>query len=114
MSDPTTTAPAETTAEPPSAVKPAAPPPITANPPPLLKSVAPAPAAEPEPAATRPAAAPITAATRTYVVQPGDSVYRIAERVYGDPMQWKKIRDANKDRLGPDNQVRVGQVLVIP
>ena len=59
-------------------------------------------------------AAPITAATRTYVVQPGDSVYRIAERVYGDPMQWKKIRDANKDRLGPDNQVRAGQVLVLP
>jgi nucleoid-associated protein YgaU len=55
-----------------------------------------------------------TAATRTYVVQPGDSVYRIAERVYGEPDQWKKIRDANKDRLGPGNQLRAGQVLVIP
>ena len=62
----------------------------------------------------RPVAAPVTAATRTYVVQPGDSVYRIAERVYGDAEQWKKIRDANKDHLGPGNQVRAGQVLVIP
>ncbi len=80
-------------------------------PPPLLKPDA----SEPDPgAATSVPAPPVTADTRTYVVQPGDSVYRIAERVYGDAEQWKKIRDANKDRLGPGNQVRAGQVLVIP
>ena len=81
------------------------------EPPPLLKSVV----LDPDPgAASSIPAPPVTAATRTYVVQPGDSVYRIAERVYGDAEQWKKIRDANKDRLGPGNQVRAGQVLVIP
>ena len=110
---PSQNTPSETTPEPPVAPKPVAPP-VTPPPPPLLKPAAPAPVAESEPATPRPVAAPITAATRTYVVQPGDSVYRIAERVYGDPMQWKKIRDANKDRLGPDNQVRAGQVLVLP
>ena len=83
---------------------------VEPEPPPLLKPASLAVAATDPATAT----APVTAATRTYVVQPGDSVYRIAERVYGDPEQWKKIRDANKDRLDPGNQVRAGQVLVIP
>ena len=87
---------------------------ISAPPPPARPAESPATASDTDPATPTPAVGTVTAATRTYVVQPGDSVYRIAERVYGDPMQWKKIRDANKDRLGPDSQVRVGQVLVIP
>ena len=61
-----------------------------------------------------PATQPITSATRTCVAQPGDTVWSIAERVYGNADQWKKIRDANKDHLGPGNQIRAGQVLVIP
>ena len=97
----------------PAATQPAAsqPPVIRETPPPQPKPVEPAPATVAEHPAPP---APITAATRTYVVQPGDSVYRIAERVYGDPMQWKKVRDANRERLGPDNQLRAGQVLVVP
>lgn len=59
-----------------------------------------------------PAAA--TGSMRTYVVQPGDSVFRIAERVYGDSTEWKKVRDANVERIGPDNRLRAGQVLLIP
>lgn len=54
------------------------------------------------------------AAPRTYVVQPGDSLFAIAEHVYGDPMQWKKVRDANRDRIGAEGRLRVGQVLTIP
>jgi len=95
----------------PAATKPTAPR-VTPEPPPLLQSTEPA-SVDPEAAAAH-TTAPVSAATRTYVAQPGDSVYRIAERVYGDPEQWKKIRDANKDRLGPGNQIRAGQVLVIP
>jgi len=104
------TTPPETTPSEPAAAKPATP--GVSEPPPLLKPAEPAATVEPDSA--RPPPIPSPAATRTYVVQPGDSVYRIAERVYGDPEQWKKIRDANKDRLGPGNQVRAGQVLLIP
>jgi nucleoid-associated protein YgaU len=104
----------ETVTEPPAPPRPITPPPAIVPPPPA-KTEAPTAAGEPlvtdAPTPTPPAS---TAATRTYVVQPGDSVYRIAERVYGEPDQWKKIRDANKDRLGPGNQLRAGQVLVIP
>ncbi|MFZ4397247.1 MAG: LysM peptidoglycan-binding domain-containing protein [Kiritimatiellia bacterium] len=105
----------EPAAEPPtpSAGKPAAPEGAVPEPPALMKPTAPTATTE-NTADVAPPPQPVTAATRTYVVQPGDSVYRIAERVYGDPGDWKKIRDANKDRLGPGNQVRAGQVLVIP
>jgi nucleoid-associated protein YgaU len=51
---------------------------------------------------------------RTYVVQPGDSLFRVAEKFYGDSTQWKKIRDANRTRIDPDGRIRAGQVLVVP
>ena len=68
-----------------------------------------APAATTDSAARTPASA-----ARTYVVQPGDSLFRIAERVYGDSMQWKKVRDANTERIDPEGRLHVGQVLLIP
>jgi len=51
---------------------------------------------------------------RTYVVQPGDSLFRVAEKFYGDSTHWKKIRDANRTRIDPDGRIRAGQILVIP
>lgn len=51
---------------------------------------------------------------RTYVVQPGDTLYRISEKCYNDPNQWKKIREANSTRIGVDDRVRAGQILIIP
>jgi nucleoid-associated protein YgaU len=51
---------------------------------------------------------------RTYVVQPGDSLFRVAEKFYGDSMHWKKIRDANPSRIDPDGRIRAGQIIVVP
>lgn len=51
---------------------------------------------------------------RTYVVQPGDSLFRVAEKFYGDSTQWKKIRDANRTRIDPDGRIRAGQIIVVP
>jgi len=59
-------------------------------------------------------AAAASAEPRTYVVQPGDTLFRVAERYYGDSTHWKKIRDANKTRIDPDGRIRAGQILVIP
>ncbi len=70
-----------------------------------------APAAEPSGAE---GAAPRAPALRTYVVQPGDTLFGIAERHYGDGAQWTKVRDANQKRIGADGQVRAGQILEIP
>lgn len=60
--------------------------------------------------------APDTAAGRvtTWKVREGDSLRRIARRVYGDEDLWKAIRDANPDKVGRDDSIRVGAVLTIP
>lgn len=51
---------------------------------------------------------------RTYTVQRGDSLSRIAFKVYGDATRWRGIQAANRDVLGDSVNVRVGQVLKIP
>jgi LysM repeat protein len=51
---------------------------------------------------------------RSYTVQSGDSLSKIAFKVYGDATQWRAIQDANPEGLGASVNVRVGQVLVIP
>jgi nucleoid-associated protein YgaU len=58
--------------------------------------------------------APAGDPSRTYVVQPGDTLYRVAERFYGDSMKWKKIRDANRANVDPDGRLRAGQIIVVP
>ena len=55
-----------------------------------------------------------TISARTYVVQPGDTLMRISTRFYGDPVKWKKIRDANRAEIDPDGRVRAGQIILIP
>jgi nucleoid-associated protein YgaU len=55
------------------------------------------------------------AAAKTYVVLSGDSLSRIAQKVYGNVSQWPKIYQANKASIGPDpNKSNVGTSLTIP
>ena len=53
-------------------------------------------------------------AQRSYTVQPGDSLSKIAKAMYGDMKQWKKIADANKDKIKNPDVIQPGWVLVIP
>ncbi len=55
-----------------------------------------------------------TSGPRSYTVRPGDSLSGIAQRVYGDGSQWRKIQAANRSILGDRDDVQVGQVLTIP
>ena len=51
----------------------------------------------------------------TYTVQPGDTLWDIAQRAYADPEDWDTIYDANKQVIGNDpNLIKPGQVLHIP
>jgi len=52
--------------------------------------------------------------SRTYTVQSGDTLSKIAKQFYGDANSYMKIFQANKDRLDNPNQIQVGQLLVIP
>lgn len=51
-----------------------------------------------------------------YVVKPGETLRQIAARpeIYGDPDRWQRIYDANRDIIGPDRKLKIGQVLMIP
>ena len=51
---------------------------------------------------------------RTYVVVAGDSLSKIARREYGDPQQWRRIYDANRDIIKDPDLIHPGQTLRIP
>jgi LysM repeat protein len=51
---------------------------------------------------------------KTYTVQPGDSLSKIAKQFYGNANSYMKIFEANKDKLTDPNKIQVGQVLKIP
>jgi nucleoid-associated protein YgaU len=51
---------------------------------------------------------------RTYVVQRGDSLSKIAEEVYGDAGRWREIYEANQDQIKDPNLIRPGWELRIP
>lgn len=51
---------------------------------------------------------------KTYTVKTGDCLWTIAERMYGDGMQYLKIYNANRDKVRADYIIYSGQVLTIP
>jgi nucleoid-associated protein YgaU len=66
-------------------------------------------------AAAGSAAKPVSEpAERTYVVQPGDTLEKIANKVYGSAEQWSKLYDANAQLLGSGQGLRAGMKLRIP
>ncbi len=58
------------------------------------------------------ASAHTNAAPRSYTVQPGDTLSRIAAN-YG-LSSWQTLYAANQDRISNPNFIHIGQVLVIP
>ena len=58
--------------------------------------------------------APAAQVYETYVVVSGDSLSKIAKRVYGDAKAWKRIFEANADILKDPNKIFPGQKLKIP
>ena len=50
----------------------------------------------------------------THVVQPGDTLWAIAKKYYGNGSQYTKIFNANKDKIKNPNLIYPGQVLTIP
>jgi nucleoid-associated protein YgaU len=58
--------------------------------------------------------APEAEASETYEVKSGDSLSKIAKRVYGNASDWKKIYEANRDLLKDPDKIFPGQKLKIP
>lgn len=51
---------------------------------------------------------------KTYKVQPGDTLSKIAKDFYGNANEYNRIFEANRDKLESADKVKVGQELVIP
>ena len=49
-----------------------------------------------------------------YTVVKGDSLSKIAKRVYGDANKWHTIFDANRDKISNPDLIHPGQVLTLP
>jgi nucleoid-associated protein YgaU len=49
-----------------------------------------------------------------YVVQSGDSLSKIAKRIYGDANAYHQIFNANTDKLDDPDRIQVGQELTLP
>ncbi|MCK4244430.1 MAG: LysM peptidoglycan-binding domain-containing protein [Candidatus Omnitrophica bacterium] len=50
----------------------------------------------------------------TYRVKRGDSLTRIALKIYKDASLWKKLFNANRDKIKRPSLIRPGQVLKVP
>ena len=64
--------------------------------------------------APTPAGTDSNRAGKTYVVQKGDSLSKIAKKEYGDAGDWRKIFEANRDLIKDPDLIHPGQTLKIP
>ena len=64
--------------------------------------------------ASAPAAASSTPLGRGYTVQPGDSLSKIAKKIYGDANRWKEIWEANQAKIPNPDLIHPGLELQIP
>ncbi|NPB05190.1 MAG: LysM peptidoglycan-binding domain-containing protein [Aquificae bacterium] len=70
---------------------------------------------EETPAPTEPAEElPQTKAYRTWVVKPCDTLWDISEKVYGTPLLWAAVWDANRDQIKDPWIIEVGMRLKVP
>ena len=58
--------------------------------------------------------APAPAQARVYVVQKGDSLSKIAKQFYGNAGEWRRIYEANRDRIKDPDVIQPGWKLEIP
>lgn len=56
----------------------------------------------------------VTGKYRIITVKPGESLSQIAQRIYGDALDYERIYEANDQQLSDPDRLSVGQQLVIP
>ncbi len=51
---------------------------------------------------------------KVYLVESGDTLRSVAEKVYGDSSKWIKIYKANSTSVGRSGRINQGQILIVP
>jgi nucleoid-associated protein YgaU len=59
-------------------------------------------------------ASEIKVSQREYVIQKGDSLWKIAEKELGSGHRWKYLYELNKDRIKSPSKLKAGQKIIIP
>ena len=49
-----------------------------------------------------------------YIVQRGDSLWKISQMAYNDSGKWKKIFEANRDKIKDVKSLKPGEIIIIP
>jgi nucleoid-associated protein YgaU len=57
---------------------------------------------------------PVLTEPQRYTVQPGDTLQKIASKFYGRSVKWALIYEANKGSVKSPDNIRPGQVILIP
>ena len=57
---------------------------------------------------------PATPAARSYTVQPGDTLYGISQRYWGNGKYWPALYQANRSKISDPNLIYAGQVVTVP
>lgn len=57
---------------------------------------------------------PLKATAAQHKIESGDTLSGIAKRYYSDARLWKRVFDANRDRLSRSDKLPVGTILVLP
>lgn len=55
-----------------------------------------------------------TVKANTYVIKPGDTLWKIATKLYKKGYYWKNIYEANRKTIKSPERIRVGQVIQLP
>lgn len=77
-------------------------------------AAAPPPVSKAQPLPRSQYAEPAASQARVHVVQPGETLYSIAKRYYGQGKQWRRVFQANKNRIIDPNRIKAGMKLIIP
>lgn len=56
----------------------------------------------------------VRVSTKDYAIQSGDTLWKIAEREYGNGMQWKRLYEFNKDVISDPDRPKKGAKIKIP
>lgn len=67
-----------------------------------------------QPQPPEPAVSKVMQHAKTYTVKDGDTLMSIAKKYYGRAGLWKRIYDANKDKIPASKKLKKGMKLIIP
>jgi outer membrane protein OmpA-like peptidoglycan-associated protein len=56
----------------------------------------------------------VKVSTKEYIVEKGDTLSGIAQKMYGKSFRWKYIYELNKDKIKNPNKLKPGQKILIP